>query len=288
LRAGTRRRNRAHGFLVLERLERDVLAIEQRLHVGDYDRVAQIRLVDAVAEHRFGIRDAGERRGRNLAAGGELLEHAMEHGFDRCENILLRDEAHLEVELIELAGAAVRPARFVTEAWRDLEIAVEARDHDELLELLRRLGKRVELPRMQPRRHEEVARAFGRGRGQDRRLKLEEALRHHAPADRLDHLRPQHDVLVEALARQIEERYRRRVSSGYSRSPKTGPAARPPGSGSRPPRSGLQPRPSGRLGFTVSADRATTGPVRVNTHSERAWESLEGRRSGSTTHWVRP
>jgi hypothetical protein len=49
----------------------------------------------------------------------------------------------------------------VAETGRDLEILVEARDHQKLLELLRRLRQRVELARMQPRGHEEVARPSG-------------------------------------------------------------------------------------------------------------------------------
>ena len=75
----------------------------------------------------------------------------------------------------------------------------------ELLELLRRLRQRVELSGMQARRHEVVARAFRRRRGQDRRLEFEEARLLHAPADRIDHLPAHHDVLVQLVAAQIEE-----------------------------------------------------------------------------------
>ena len=120
---------------------------------------------------------------------GEFLEHAAQHRLDRVEHVLLGDEAHLDIELVELAGRAVGARILVAEAGRDLEIAVEARHHDELLELLRRLRQRVELAGMDARRHEEVARAFGRRRGQDRRLEFEEALLLHAAADRVDDLR---------------------------------------------------------------------------------------------------
>ena len=61
---------------------------------------------------------------------GELLEHAAHHRLDRVEHVLLRDEAHLEVELVELAGRTVGARILVAEARRDLEIAVEARHHD--------------------------------------------------------------------------------------------------------------------------------------------------------------
>ena len=43
------------------------------------------------------------------------------------EHVVLRDEGHLEVELVELAGRAVGARVLVAEARRDLEIAVEAR-----------------------------------------------------------------------------------------------------------------------------------------------------------------
>ena len=145
--------------------------------VGDVrhlDRVAEVGLVGAVFAHRVGIGDQRELRRHRLAAA-EFLEHAAQHRLDRLEHVLLLDEAHLDVELVELAGRAVGAGVLVAEARRDLEVAVEAGDHDQLLELLRRLRQRVELARVQARRHQEVARALRRGRGQDRRLELEEA-----------------------------------------------------------------------------------------------------------------
>ena len=138
--------------------------------------------------HRLGIGDMRKFRRHRLAAA-ELLEHAAHHRLDRVEHVLLGDEAHLEIELVELAGRAVGARVLVAEAGRDLEIAVEARHHDELLELLRRLRQRVELSGMQARRHQVVARAFRRRRGQDRRLEFEEAALLHAAADRVDDLR---------------------------------------------------------------------------------------------------
>ena len=128
-----------------------------------------------------------------------------QHRLDRLEDIVLRDEAHLEIELVEFAGAAVGAGVLVAEAGRDLEIAVEARDHDQLLEHLRRLRERVEFAGMDAARHQIVARAFGAGGGEDRRLEFGEALVDHPLADRADHLRAQHDVGVQPVAAQIEE-----------------------------------------------------------------------------------
>ncbi len=98
----------------------------------------------------------------------------------------------------------VRTLVLVAEAADDLEVAVHARDHQDLLEDLRRLRERVELARMQAARHEEVARAFGRRLGQNRRLDFPEAVgieilphRHRDPV-------PQADVVLQTRPAQIE------------------------------------------------------------------------------------
>ena len=142
---------------------------------------------------------------RHRLAVGKFLEHAADDRLDRVEDVLLGDEAHLQIELVELAGRAVGARILVAEAGRDLEIAVEARDHDQLLELLRRLRQRVEFSRMEPRRHQVIARAFRRRGGEDGRLEFEEPEFLHAPANRVDHLAAQHDVGVQMVAAQIEE-----------------------------------------------------------------------------------
>ena len=85
------------------------------------------------------------------------------------------DERHLQVELRELE-LAVGAQVFVAEATDDLEVPVLTGDHQHLLQLLRRLRQCVERPVGQSGWHEEVARAFGRARGEDRRLDLDEPL----------------------------------------------------------------------------------------------------------------
>ena len=146
----------------------------------------------------------GNGRRRHLPVG-ELGEQAVHHRLDGREHVLLGDEAHLDVELVELARAAVGAGILVAKAGCDLEVPVEAGDHVELLVLLRRLRQGVELARMQARRHQEVARTLGRRGGQDRRLELGEALLVHVAADARDHPRAQHDVALHLLAAQIEE-----------------------------------------------------------------------------------
>ncbi len=128
-----------------------------------------------------------------------------QHWLDRVEHVVLRHEAHLEIELIELARRTVGAGVLVAEAGGDLEIAVETGDHKQLLEHLRRLGKRVELARMHPAGHQIVARALGRACCQDRRLELGEALVDHPAAQAGNHLAAQQHVGVNLFAAQIEE-----------------------------------------------------------------------------------
>jgi hypothetical protein len=168
------------------------------------DRIAQIGLVGAVFAHGFVVSDPRKLLCYRLS-GGEGLEHAAQDGFHRGKHMLLLDEAHLEVELVELAWQAVGARVFVAETGRNLEVAVEARDHYELLVDLRRLRQRVELALVEARRHQEVARAFRRGRRQDRGRIFGEARLAHAPSHLGDDLRARDDVAVERLAAQIEK-----------------------------------------------------------------------------------
>ena len=62
------------------------------------------------------------------------------------KHIIAVDEGHFQVELGEL-GLAVAAQVFVAEAARDLEITVHAGDHQQLLQLLRRLRQGIELSR---------------------------------------------------------------------------------------------------------------------------------------------
>src|SRR2546425_654695 len=102
-----------------------------------------------------------------------LLPQRHEHRLHEPEHVLLPDERGLEVDLREL-GLAVVAEVLVPEAARDLEVAVESAHQQQLVVDLGRLGERVELARIQPRRHEIVPGPLGGGLRQDGRLDLEE------------------------------------------------------------------------------------------------------------------
>ena len=93
----------------------------------------------------------------------KFLKYPSDNRLNSIKNILLFNEAHLEVKLVEFARTAIRTAILVTKTGGDLEIAVKARYHNQLLELLGCLRQRVEFSRLQPCWHEEITRALGRG-----------------------------------------------------------------------------------------------------------------------------
>ena len=112
-------------------------------------------------------------------------------------------ERHLEIDLRELElsiGALI----LVAEAARELDVAVHARDHQDLLEDLRRLRQREELAGMHAARHEEVARAFRRRLGENRRLDLPEALLVEVVPERQRDAVAQPDVALQPRPAQIE------------------------------------------------------------------------------------
>ncbi|MPL89883.1 hypothetical protein SDC9_35925 [bioreactor metagenome] len=205
--AAGRRGNRTNlGALGLEQLGEDAKArvAELGADIGHLDRVAQVGLVRAVPQQRVLVGDLRPDRVDGLA-GAEFLEHALHHRLHRGKDVFLLDEAHLDVELVEVGRAAVGARVLVAEAGRDLEVAVEARHHDQLLELLRRLRQGVELARVQARGHQEVTCALGRGGGDDRGLELVEARVPHPVAKRAHDVRAQDHLLVQAVAAQVEE-----------------------------------------------------------------------------------
>ena len=71
-------------------------------------------------------------------------EDRWEDVLDDGKDILLGGEGHLHIKLVELSGGAVGPGVLIPEAGGDLEVAVEAGGHQQLLELLRGLGQGVE------------------------------------------------------------------------------------------------------------------------------------------------
>ncbi len=135
--------------------------------------------------------------------GAALGEDAFDAALDDLLDVLLLAETHLEVELQELR-LAVAAEVFVAEAAGDLEVTVEAADHRELLELLRRLGEYEERSGVRAGGDDIFARAFGRALDEARRIDFHAVLLDEVRADDLEDFGTQQDVLLHAFAAQIE------------------------------------------------------------------------------------
>ena len=139
-------------------------------HVMNDKRVAQIGLVCAVIQHRFCMGNTRELASwRDGFAISKFFKDTSHYWLHRVPNLFLRDKAHFQIELVKFARQTVSTWVFITEAWCDLEIAVKASDHQQLLILLRRLWQREEFAGVNAAWHEEIARAFRAGCRQDGR-----------------------------------------------------------------------------------------------------------------------
>ena len=169
--------------------------------IDDLLRPTRVRLVAAESVHCLAIGHARERR-LDLHSPG-LAEHSDEHLLDQGEDVLRGDETHLDVRLGEFR-LAVGPKVLVAETARDLEIFLHSRGHEQLLVLLRGLRQRVERPRVQPARHEEVARALRSAFAQDRRLDLPEPVGVEHIANSLNYAVTQTQIFRHARTAQVE------------------------------------------------------------------------------------
>ena len=102
--------------------------------------------------------------------------HFCHHPLDEGQQIVAVEKRGLDVDLREL-GLTITPQILVAEASNDLEVAFEPRHHQQLLEQLWGLRKRVEAARLEPARDQEVAGALGSRPGEKWSLHLQESLR---------------------------------------------------------------------------------------------------------------
>src|ERR1700674_215424 len=94
-------------------------------YIAQLHAKAQIGFVDAIAPDGLAILHMAERRlhfdsSHSASPNHDLLDHA--------ENHILRWEGHLQIELRKFR-LAVRSQILITEAARDLKIAIQTADH---------------------------------------------------------------------------------------------------------------------------------------------------------------
>ena len=111
-------------------------------------------------------------RDRGFDHLSRLAPERRDQPLPEAQHVLHPDERGFDIDLGELR-LPVGPEVLVPEAAGDLEVPVEARHHEQLLVELGRLRQREELAPVDPARHQVVARALGRGLGENRRLDLE-------------------------------------------------------------------------------------------------------------------
>ena len=180
-------------------LELDVL--ELIFHIHQFQRNAQIRLVRTEAAHGLG---QGHVRQFAELDVQHFLEQVAHHGLGDAHDVFFIEEAGLDIDLGEFR-LTVGTQVFVAEALGDLVVAVEAGDHQQLLEQLRRLRQGEEAAGVGAARHQVVTRAFRGSAGQDRRLDVEEAVVVEVTADARGDARTQLELLGHFRATQIDE-----------------------------------------------------------------------------------
>ena len=110
---------------------------------------------------------------------------------------------HLQIDLGKFC-LAVGAKILVAEAAHNLEILVEAGDHQNLLEHLWRLRQGVETAGLDAARNKVITRAFGRGARHVGRFNVEKALSAKIVANRLRDFVPHLDVELHGIAPQID------------------------------------------------------------------------------------
>ena len=157
-----------------------------------------------MSEPKRAIASAYVIRGSGVGTSWPISAHsATRISSATRDDVVLLDEAHLDVELGELrlpVGAEV----LVAVAAGDLVVALHAGDHQQLLEQLRALRQGVPAAGLQARRHQEVAGTLGRGAGQGRGLDLDEVVAVEHVAGGLVDLAAQPQRGVGAGAAQVE------------------------------------------------------------------------------------
>ena len=179
--AGVRHSGRSNGLDAASGAQRFVEyseprapVLEGRRKVNELQPEAQVRLVGAVPLQGLAIVDAREGHLLDRPIRHDRAADFDDHGLDEVHDPLLGHETHLEVQLREFQ-LPVAAQVLVAKAAGNLEVAVHAGYHQQLLELLRALRQGVDRAGLQAAGDDEVASAFGRGLEQDRRLDLDEA-----------------------------------------------------------------------------------------------------------------
>ena len=125
------------------------------------------------------------------------------HILEELEHILLFHKRHLTVDLRKL-GLTVCTQVLIAETLGNLEVTVEATDHQQLLQGLGRLGQSIELSWIHTTGHHKVTGALWGRTNQNRRLHLDEVLAIQEVTNQDRHTVTQFEVLTDSGTTKIQ------------------------------------------------------------------------------------
>ena len=181
----------------------------EHLEIAVLDKVGQIDELHAEADIGAVATEAIHRLFPRHTLKRELVLHTgsaedfLKDTFHEIHHVSLFNKRHLDVDLGEL-GLTVSAQVLVAEATGNLVIALNAADHEHLLELLRRLRQSIELARVRTGRHEVIARAFRSRVCKDRSFNLDETTLVESLAHRLRNLMAKQEIRIHLRATKVE------------------------------------------------------------------------------------
>ncbi len=134
------------------------MTLHDVLDLDEFHAETEVGLVRAVIFH--GVLPSHTEERLLEVDALDLAEECLHEALEDIQDVLLLNEAHLAVNLGELrltVGAEV----LIAETLDNLEVTIEACDHEQLLEGLRALRQCVELAGVHAAWHNEVACALG-------------------------------------------------------------------------------------------------------------------------------
>ena len=176
-------------------------AIKNVGHIHNFQAKAGIRFIGAKTAHSLVPRHTHER-GLHIHAQ-HFFPQALDQTFVDGHDIVLIDKGHFLVHLGELR-LAVSAQVLIAVAAGDLEVAVKAGQHQNLLVQLRALRQGVEMAGLHTAGHQIVTGTFRRGLDQGRGFNFGKVVIAEIAADDLHDLAAQHNGLVHRRTAQIQ------------------------------------------------------------------------------------
>ena len=176
------------------------LACESIFQLNKFHTEAQVWFITTKTAHSF---VPGHLLQLRKFYTTNLLEQMASHFLEKVDNIILINKTHFTVNLCKL-WLSVSTKVLITEALGYLEIAVEASNHQELLQSLRALWKSVELTWIHTRRNHKIAGSLWCTTNKNRCFNLHEVLCIEEVTNQDAHTMAQLQILAHSRTTQIK------------------------------------------------------------------------------------